>query len=205
MSLIGRLLHPHYLANAALALSYPIHQIINHPDLLSTASIGAYSRYLLPAMALITIKVRGAQSPEELVSVLSLYMKVFSLYGYWAVSNEPLEFWGSGWNGHWRFVLYLFAWTGNYFLCAIIPLAFDCVDLSCGAVESDLRSSLITFFFSCIHCASSTTISRPIQGYLAGFGSIELSDNTKREEIKGQGACGRPFKPEEQKFKREDR
>ncbi|OAQ36472.1 hypothetical protein K457DRAFT_131690 [Linnemannia elongata AG-77] len=111
MSLIGRLLHPHYLANAALALSYPIHQIINHPDLLSTASIGAYSRYLLPAMALITIKVRGAQSPEELVSVLSLYMKVFSLYGYWAVSNEPLEFWSSDWNGHWRFVLYLFAWT----------------------------------------------------------------------------------------------
>ncbi|KAG0359142.1 Thioredoxin- transmembrane protein 2 [Mortierella sp. AD032] len=111
MSIVLRILHPHYVANALLALSYPIYQIISHPDLLSQASIGAYSRYLLPAVALIVIKVRGSQSAEELVSVFSLYMKVFSLYGYWAISDERVSFWGTTWNGFWRFVLFMLAWS----------------------------------------------------------------------------------------------
>ncbi|KAF9133892.1 Thioredoxin- transmembrane protein 2 [Mortierella sp. 14UC] len=111
MSIVLRILHPHYVINALLALSYPIYQVINHPDLLSQSSIGTYSRYLLPALALIVIKVRGAQSAEELVSVFSLYMKVFSLYGYWAISNERIEFWDTTWSGSWRFVFFMLAWS----------------------------------------------------------------------------------------------
>ncbi|KAF9094359.1 Thioredoxin- transmembrane protein 2 [Mortierella sp. GBA35] len=111
MSLVRRILHPHYVANVLLAISYPTYQIITHPELLSTASIGAYSRYLLPALALLTIKVRGSQSAEELVSVIALYIKVFSLYGFWAISDVRAEFWGSSWSGAWRFVLFMLSWS----------------------------------------------------------------------------------------------
>ncbi|KAF9934168.1 hypothetical protein FBU30_003192 [Linnemannia zychae] len=114
MSIVRRLLHPHYVINAFLALSYPVHQIIYYPELLSLSSIGVYSRYLLPALALFTLKLRGSQSAEELVSVISLYMKVFSLYGYWAISDEPMEIMGTTWSGSWRFIFYLLAWTAVF-------------------------------------------------------------------------------------------
>ncbi|KAF9174420.1 Thioredoxin- transmembrane protein 2 [Mortierella sp. AD011] len=88
MSLAKRLLHPHYVANVILAVSYPAYQLISHPEYLSTSSVAAYSRYTLPAAALLMIKVRGSQSEEELVSVLALYIKVFSLYGFWTIAED---------------------------------------------------------------------------------------------------------------------
>ncbi|KAF9353032.1 Thioredoxin- transmembrane protein 2 [Mortierella sp. AD094] len=88
MSLAKRLLNPHYVANVVLAVSYPAYQLISHPEYLSTSGVAAYSRYTLPAAALIMIKVRGSQSEEELVSVLALYIKVFSLYGFWSIAED---------------------------------------------------------------------------------------------------------------------
>ncbi|KAG0001722.1 Thioredoxin- transmembrane protein 2 [Entomortierella chlamydospora] len=97
MSLAKRLLHPHYVANVILAVSYPAYQLISHPEYLSTSSVAAYSRYTLPAVALLMIKVRGSQSEEELVSVLALYIKVFSLYGFWTIAEDRADFLGMSW------------------------------------------------------------------------------------------------------------
>ncbi|KAG0086870.1 hypothetical protein BGZ93_003985 [Podila epicladia] len=110
MSVVKRLLHPHYLANSILATVYPVHQIVMHPELLSTASVATYSRWLLPAMIILSVKVRGSQSAEELVSVIALYLKVFCVYGFWAISDERIPLWGSSWGGWWRVFLYLLAW-----------------------------------------------------------------------------------------------
>ncbi|KAF9439146.1 Thioredoxin- transmembrane protein 2 [Entomortierella beljakovae] len=110
MSLVKRLLHPHYVANVLLAVSYPAFQLIGHPEYLSTAHIASYSRYLLPAGVLFSIKVRGAQSEEELVSVLALYIKVYSLYGFWTISQQPATLWGMSWSGWWRVLLFLLSW-----------------------------------------------------------------------------------------------
>ncbi|KAG0205971.1 hypothetical protein BGX28_002521 [Mortierella sp. GBA30] len=88
MSLVKRLLHPHYISNVILAVAYPAVQLITHPEFLNYSSIAAYSRYLLPALALLSVKVRGSQSAEELVSVVALYVKVYSLYGFWKIAND---------------------------------------------------------------------------------------------------------------------
>ncbi|KAI1320354.1 hypothetical protein EDD11_001155 [Mortierella claussenii] len=110
MSLAKRLLHPHYVANVALAVAYPAYRIISHPECLSASSVAAYSRYLLPAIVLLSIKVRGSQSAEELVSVVALYIKVYSLYGFWTIALDPTYLWGTAWSGWWRVILYLLAW-----------------------------------------------------------------------------------------------
>ncbi|KAG0025507.1 hypothetical protein BGZ82_009979 [Podila clonocystis] len=110
MSVVKRLLHPHYVANSILATAYPVHQIVMHPELLSTTSVATYSRWLLPAMVILSVKVKGSQSAEELVSVIALYLKVFSVYGFWIISDERLPLLSSSWNGWWRVFLYLLAW-----------------------------------------------------------------------------------------------
>ncbi|KAF9113991.1 Thioredoxin- transmembrane protein 2 [Mortierella sp. AM989] len=69
MSLAKRLLHPHYVANVVLAVAYPAYQLIGHPEYLSTKGIAAYSHYILPAAILLSIKVRGSQSEEELITI----------------------------------------------------------------------------------------------------------------------------------------
>lgn len=113
MSLAKRLLHPHYVTNSILAVAYPAYQLITHPEYLSTESVAAYSRYLLPAAILLSIKVRGSQSAEELVSVVALYIKVYSLYGFWAIANEKAFFLGIEWSGWWRVFYFLFTWLGK--------------------------------------------------------------------------------------------
>ncbi|KAG0301144.1 hypothetical protein BGZ98_008596, partial [Dissophora globulifera] len=110
MSLAKRLLHPHYISNVVLASTYTAYQLITHPELLSSSSVAAYSRYILPAGILLTIKVRGSQSAEELVGVVALYIKVYSLYGFWSIARERATLWGMSWSGWWRVVLFLFAW-----------------------------------------------------------------------------------------------
>lgn len=124
MSLAKRLLHPHYVTNTVLALAYPAYQIISHPEYLNTESVAAYSRYLLPALILLTIKVRGSQSAEELVSVVALYIKVYSLYGFWSIAKEKAILFGMEWSGWWRAVLYLFTWLGKLG-AAYYPLDLD--------------------------------------------------------------------------------
>ncbi|KAG0055625.1 Thioredoxin- transmembrane protein 2 [Gryganskiella cystojenkinii] len=114
MSLAKRLLHPHYVANSILAVAYPAYQIISHPEYLNTETIAAYSRYLLPALVLLLIKVRGSQSAEELVSVVALYIKVYSLYGFWSITKEKAILFGLEWSGWWRVVLFLFAWLAIF-------------------------------------------------------------------------------------------
>lgn len=123
MSVVKRLLHPHYVANSILATAYPVHQIVMHPELLSTASVATYSRWLLPVMVILSVKVKGSQSAEELVSVIALYLKVFCVYGFWAISDERIPLWGSSWGGWWRVFLYLLAWLGKWIdspLCCLI-------------------------------------------------------------------------------------
>ncbi|KAF8940171.1 hypothetical protein EDD21DRAFT_370226 [Dissophora ornata] len=110
MSLAKRLLHPHYVANVILAAAYPAFQLITHPELLSTSSIAAHSRYILPAGVVLSIKIRGSQSAEELVSVVALYIKVYSLYGFWTIAQDPATLWDISWSGWWRVILFLFAW-----------------------------------------------------------------------------------------------
>ncbi|KAF9181529.1 Thioredoxin- transmembrane protein 2 [Haplosporangium sp. Z 767] len=50
-------------------------------------------------MVLLSIKVRGSQSAEELVSVIALYVKVYSLYGFWSINQERALFWDISWSG----------------------------------------------------------------------------------------------------------
>ncbi|KAF9985872.1 Thioredoxin- transmembrane protein 2 [Mortierella antarctica] len=88
MSVAKRLLHPHYVANVCLAAAYPAYQLITHPESLNTSTIAAYLRYLLPAIVLLYIKVKSSQSAEELVSVIALYLKVYSLYGFWTIAED---------------------------------------------------------------------------------------------------------------------
>ncbi|KAF9897512.1 Thioredoxin- transmembrane protein 2 [Lobosporangium transversale] len=114
MSLARRLLHPHYVANVALAVAYPVYQIIHHPEYLSTLSIASYSRYLLPAMVVFFIKVQGSQSAEELVSVMALYIKVYSLYGFWTIAKDPAILWGISWSGWWRVFFFLLSWLAIF-------------------------------------------------------------------------------------------
>ncbi|KAF9287482.1 Thioredoxin- transmembrane protein 2 [Mortierella alpina] len=102
MSVAKRLLHPHYVANVCLAAAYPAYQLITHPESLNTSTIAAYLRYLLPAIVLLYIKVKSSQSAEELVSVIALYLKVYSLYGFWTIAEDRALFWGSSWSGWWR-------------------------------------------------------------------------------------------------------
>ncbi|KAF9416018.1 hypothetical protein BGZ94_010336 [Podila epigama] len=110
MSVVKRLLHPHYAANALLAAVYPIYQIVKHPQILSSSSIATNSRWLFPAFALLSIKVKGSQSAEELTSIVSLYLKVYSLYGFWIIHDERESFLGGSWNGWWRVLLFLLTW-----------------------------------------------------------------------------------------------
>ncbi|KAG0336280.1 Thioredoxin- transmembrane protein 2 [Podila humilis] len=114
MSVVKRLLHPHYVANVLLAMTYPVQQLIAHPDLLSQTSVATYSRWLLPAMVVMAIKVKGSQSAEELVSIIALYLKVFCVYGFWTVSDDRLLAWGTSWSGSWRIVIFLFAWLVTF-------------------------------------------------------------------------------------------
>jgi len=113
MSLAKRLLHPHYVANVALAAAYPVFQLINHPEHFNQPNFVAYSRFLLPAMILLSIKIRGSQSAEELLSVLALYGKLYSVYGFWHINHERFALWGVSWSGWWRVALYLFTWIGE--------------------------------------------------------------------------------------------
>ncbi|KAI9234305.1 MAG: hypothetical protein BYD32DRAFT_423855 [Podila humilis] len=114
MSVVKRLLHPHYVANSILATAYPVRQIVMHPELVSSTSVATYSRWLLPAMAILSIKVKGSQSAEELVSVIALYLKVFSVYGFWIISDERISLWGSSWSGSWRVFLFLLVWLAVF-------------------------------------------------------------------------------------------
>ncbi|KAF9938875.1 Thioredoxin- transmembrane protein 2 [Mortierella alpina] len=102
MSFAKRLLHPHYVANVCLAAAYPAYQLITHPESLNTSTIAAYLRYLLPAIVLLYIKVKSSQSAEELVSVIALYLKVYSLYGFWTIAEDRATVWGGSWSGWWR-------------------------------------------------------------------------------------------------------
>jgi len=113
MSLAKRLLHPHYVTNSILAVAYPAYQLISHPEYLNSESVAAYSRYLLPAVILLAIKVRGSQSAEELVSVVALYIKVYSLYGFWTVAKEKAILFGMELSGWWRVFFFLFSWLGK--------------------------------------------------------------------------------------------
>ena len=113
MSLVKRLLHPHYVTNSILAVSFPAYQIISHPEYLNSETVAAYSRYVLPALILLSIKVRGSQSAEELVSVVALYIKVYSLYGFWTITKEKAILFGMEWSGWWRPFLFLLTWLGK--------------------------------------------------------------------------------------------
>ncbi|KAF9967385.1 hypothetical protein BGZ70_009783 [Mortierella alpina] len=110
MSVAKRLLHPHYVANVCLAVAYPTYQLITHPESLNTSTIAAYLRYLLPAIVLLYIKVKSSHSAEELVSVIALYLKVYSLYGFWTIAEDRAVVWGASWSGWWRVASYLFMW-----------------------------------------------------------------------------------------------
>lgn len=113
MSLVKRLQHPHYVVNLVLAVTYPVHQLINHPEYFNNSSFAANSHYLLPALGLFFIKFRGSQSAEELVGVFALYIKVYSLYGFWTINQERFTLGGISWSGWWRVILYLLAWLGK--------------------------------------------------------------------------------------------
>ncbi|KAG0352262.1 Thioredoxin- transmembrane protein 2 [Gamsiella multidivaricata] len=65
-------------------------------------------------MVLLSIKIRGSQSAEELVSVVALYIKVYSLYGFWAIAQERAALLGMSWSGWWRVLLFLFAWLAVF-------------------------------------------------------------------------------------------
>ncbi|KAG9320480.1 hypothetical protein KVV02_002337 [Mortierella alpina] len=114
MSVAKRLLHPHYVANVCLAAAYPAYQLITHPESLNTSTIAAYLRYLLPATVLLYIKVKSSQSAEELVSVIALYLKVYSLYGFWTIAEDRTMVLGGSWSGWWRVALYLFTWMAVF-------------------------------------------------------------------------------------------
>ncbi|KAG0246889.1 Thioredoxin- transmembrane protein 2 [Mortierella sp. GBA43] len=114
MSLAKRLLHPHYVANVILAAAYPAHQLINHPEYINNANFAAYSRYLFPAMVVLGIKVRGTHSAEELVGVIALYVKVYSLFGFWSINDQRFTLWGVSWSGWWRVLFYLLAWLAVF-------------------------------------------------------------------------------------------
>ncbi|KAF9574572.1 Thioredoxin- transmembrane protein 2 [Mortierella alpina] len=110
MSLAKRLSHPHYVANVCLAAAFPAYQLITHPESLNNSTIAAYLRYLLPATVVLYIKVMSSHSAEELVSVIALYLKVYSLYGFWTIAEDREMIWGGSWSGWWRVASYLFAW-----------------------------------------------------------------------------------------------
>ncbi|KAF9582952.1 Thioredoxin- transmembrane protein 2 [Lunasporangiospora selenospora] len=110
VTLVKRLAHPHYVANVLLSVAYPAYHLIAHPEFLETFKIAHYSSYILPAAALILIKVNGSQSAEELIGVVCLYLKVYCVYGFWSIANIPTAAWGATWSGRWRIVLYLLAW-----------------------------------------------------------------------------------------------
>ncbi|KAG0229549.1 Thioredoxin- transmembrane protein 2 [Actinomortierella wolfii] len=110
MSLVKRLLHPHYVLNVALAISFPIVLAIEHPEYYNSKNIAAYLRYLFPVLALLFMKIKGSQSAEELVSVLALYGKTLATYGFWYIQYEGFTFAGSSWNGRWRLALFLASW-----------------------------------------------------------------------------------------------
>ncbi|CAO3573271.1 unnamed protein product [Mortierella alpina] len=114
MSVVKRLLHPHYVASVCLAVAYPAYQLITHPESLNTSTIAAYLRYLLPAIVLLYIKVKSSQSAEELVSVIALYLKVYSLYGFWTIAEDRAVVWGGSWSGWWRVAFYLFSWLSVF-------------------------------------------------------------------------------------------
>ncbi|KAG0268784.1 Thioredoxin- transmembrane protein 2 [Actinomortierella ambigua] len=110
MSLVKRLLLPHYVLNVALAISFPVLIAIEHPEYISSKTVTPYLRYLLPVLALLFLKIKGAQSAEELVSVFALYGKTLSTYGLWYIQDDRFNFAGSSWNGRWRLFLFLFLW-----------------------------------------------------------------------------------------------
>ncbi|KAF9977224.1 Thioredoxin- transmembrane protein 2 [Actinomortierella ambigua] len=121
MSLVKRLLHPHYVVNVALALSFPVLIAIEHPDYISSKTIAPYLRYLLPVLVLLFLKIKGAQSAEELVSVLALYGKTLSAYGFWYIQDDRFALAGSSWNGRWRLFIFLFTWMAMFSLFPLPP------------------------------------------------------------------------------------
>ncbi|KAF9961558.1 hypothetical protein BGZ72_003164 [Mortierella alpina] len=116
MSVAKRLLHQHYVSNVCLAAAYPAYQLITHPESLNTSTIASYLRYLLPAMVLLYIKVKSSHSPEELVSVIALYLKVYSLYGFWTIAADRASLWGTSWSGWWRVALFLLSWLSIFIM-----------------------------------------------------------------------------------------
>lgn len=154
MSLVKRLLHPHYVANVVLAATYPVYQLINHPEYFNNSSFAAYSRYLLPALAVLFIKVRGSQSAEELVGVVALYIKVYSLYGFWTINEERFTLGGISWSGWWRVSLYLLAWLGKS-LC-MLPLLLGLV-----LIHVFWKTSLTSSWFIKPHLAVFIALPQP--------------------------------------------